>query len=79
MNSMALFAGMALGSCATGLSPFSMGGACQLSGCDDSDKVAKMTPRLFALAAANAIILAAITCTGVLNFLPDPMALYPMS
>ena len=79
MNSMALFAGMALGSCSTALSPFSMAGACQLSGCDDPDKVAKMTPRLFALAAANAVILALVTCPGVLNFLPDPMAIYPMN
>ena len=79
MNSMVLFAGMCLGSCATGLSPFSTGGACQLSGCDDPDKVARLTPRLFALAAANAVILAVIISTGILNFLPDPMALYPMN
>ena len=79
MNSMVLFAGMCLGSCATGLSPFSMGGACQLSSCSDPNLVAKYTPRLFVLAACNAIILAVLISTGILNWLPDPMVLYPVA
>ena len=77
VNSMALFAGMCLGSCSTALSPFSMGGACQISACPP-ELVVKYTPRMLGIAACNAIILAAITSTGIFNLLPDPMALYPL-
>ena len=68
---------MCLGSCSTALSPFSMGGACQISACPP-ELVVKYTPRMLGIAACNAIILAAITSTGIFNLLPDPMALYPL-
>lgn len=74
MNSITLFCGMCLGSCLTGFSPFSTGGACQLSGCTDTDLARKLTPRMLLMAFFNAVLIAAILASGILNFLPDPLA-----
>ena len=73
LNSMALFVGTCLGSCCTGFSPFSTGGACELSGCTDTELQKYLIPRMLGIAFANAAILMAIGCTGLFGIFPDPL------
>ena len=76
VNTIALFVGMGLGSCATGFSPFSTGGACQLSGCPSAELSQKIVPRQLGMAICNAILLAALGALGLFSLFPDPLAAY---
>ena len=75
INSLALFIGTCLGSCCTGFSPFSTGGACELTGCRDDALQQKLVPRMLIMAFCNAIILMIFGALGLFGLFPDPLAL----
>ena len=73
VNSMALLIGLSVGSVVTGFSPFSTGGACQLTGISDPDEQRKIVPQMLRMALVNWVVMMAVAATGIFNLYPDPL------
>ena len=71
INSITLFTSMALGSGLPGISPFSTGGACCLSGISDEQERQKMVPKLFIMSLVIMAFTAIIVMTPLLKIFPD--------
>jgi len=71
INSITLFTAMAFGSGLPGISPFSTGGACCLSGIADEQERQKMVPKLFIMSLVIMAVTALIVMTPILKIFPD--------
>lgn len=70
-NSVTLFTAMCLGSFTPGMSPFSTGGACCLSGCADEKQREELVPKLFIMSLVVIALLALFLMTPLFSFMPD--------
>lgn len=72
-NSVTLFTAMCLGSFTPGISPFSTGGACCLSGCPDEKMRQELVPKVFIMSLVIIVIISLLLLTPIISFLPDAM------
>lgn len=70
-NSVTLFTAMCLGSFTPGISPFSTGGACCLSGCPDEKARQELVPKVFIMSLVIIVIICLLLLTPIISFLPD--------
>ena len=70
-NSVNIFAMTAFGSMITGMSPFSTGGACCLTGVPDEEQRSKLVPKLLIMAVCSWAIIAILSFTPLFNLFPE--------
>jgi len=70
-NSVNIFAMTAFGSMITGMSPFSTGGACCLTGVPDEEQRSKLVPKLFIMAICSWAIIALLSFTPLFSLFAD--------
>jgi len=70
-NSVTIFAAMAMGSGLPGISPFSTGGVCCLSGAPDDETRQKLVPKMFIMALVIMAVTALLVMTPILQIFPD--------
>lgn len=75
INSLALLIALSYGSVLAGFSPFSVGGASELSGCPDPKARQKAIVPMLIAAIVNSAIFAVLSMTGVFSLFPDPLVM----
>ncbi len=70
-NSVTLFTAMCLGSFTPGISPFSTGGACCLSGCPDEKMRQELIPKQFIMSLVIIAVVCILLLTPLVGFFPD--------